>query len=250
MNVVDVLRGHHHLVSGQDAPPVLLMAGATGALGNAVLQRLTGSPRYPSVDVLAREAIRPGLRSVRIAVREGERIADWPLLSADTGIVLFDPPRLHYQRERALWTPKPEQLPDLATWMQRCGVKTMAIVLPHDQGRLPRALQQGLANLDEQAVAALGFDRLLIVRSAVKPAAPAARNLWQRLANLVLSGLAYMLPHSQSPVRASKVAELVDLALREMPPGIHIAPAELVWRCSQSAVPTVVQAWLKPQSPG
>lgn len=248
MNVLDALRGHHQ--HSQDAaPPVLLMAGATGALGNAVLQRLAGSPRHPVMQVLAREAMRPGLRSVKILVQAQEDIAAWPLLPADTGMVLFDPPRLYYGRERALWTPTPAQLPALAAWMRRCGVKTLAIVLPHDQGRLPIALQQGLANLDEQAVAALGFERLLIVRSAVKPKAPAAEGWLARLMQNVLSALSYMLPASQMPVRPAKVAELVDLALRDLPLGIHVAPAELVWRCSQAPIAPIVRAWLRGKQP-
>src|SRR5690606_5780524 len=97
--------------------------------------------------------------------------------AADTGLVLFEPPRLFFDRERALWTPRPEQLPALAQWMRRSGVRTLAVVLPHAQGRLPEALKRGLASLDEQAVAALGFERLLIVRSARKPEAGVAAGL-------------------------------------------------------------------------
>jgi hypothetical protein len=244
MDILHALRGHHQAPAGKTAKPVMLLAGATGTLGNAVLQRLAGSVRHPLVRVLAKESIKPALSSVEIAICVSETIANWPLCRADTAVVMFDPPRLHYQRERALWTPEPQQLPALAAWMQRCGVQTLAVVLPHDQGRLPLALQQGLANLDEQAVAALGFERLLIVRSAVKPATQKAISLLQRIADGVLSTLAYMVPSSQMTVRASKVAELVDMALRYLPPGIHIAPPELVWRCSQTQVEPLVREWL------
>ena len=37
--------------------------------------------------------------------------AAWPRTQADVGVVLFDPPRLFHDRERALWTPTPQQLP-------------------------------------------------------------------------------------------------------------------------------------------
>ena len=244
MDILHALRSHRQAPSGKAAQPVMLMAGATGSLGNAVLQRLAGSARHPLVRVLAKETIKPALASVEISMCASETITNWPLCHADTGVVMFDPPRLHYQRERALWTPTPEHLPELAAWMRRCGVQTLAVVLPHDQGRLPLALQQGLANLDEQAVAALGFERLLIVRSAVKPAPQKASGLLQRIANGVLSSLTYLVPNSQMPVRASKVAELVDVALRHLPPGIHIAPPELVWRCSQTPVLPLVKEWL------
>lgn len=249
MDILRALRGHRHGPSGKTAQPVMLMAGATGALGNAVLQRLAGSARHPLVRVLAKETIKPALASVEIAVRSGQQIIDWPLCQADLGVVVFDPPRLHYQRERALWTPTPAQLPELAAWMRRCGVQTLAVVLPHDQGRLPLVLQKGLANLDEQAVAALGFERLLIVRSAAKPAPQVVAGLLPRLARGVLSAFAYLVPSSQMPVRATKVAELVDMALRHLPPGIHIAPSELVWRCSQTQVAPLVREWLGASQP-
>lgn len=92
------------------AQPRLLLAGATGVLGNEVLRRLLGSGAYQQTQVLAREPITEGLRGVRARVVEGDDPAQWPPARADTGIVLFDPPRLFYQRERALWTPAPGQL--------------------------------------------------------------------------------------------------------------------------------------------
>ena len=92
-----------------------------------------------------------------------------PQLSADMAVVMFDPPRMFYGRERALWTPAPHQLAGLGAWIKRCGVHTMAVVLPHAQGTLPEALKRGLANLDEHALAALNLERLLIVRTAQKP---------------------------------------------------------------------------------
>ena len=154
MDVLQALRAQRHAPQRKSAQSATLIAGATGNLGNAVLQRLAGSLRHPLVRVIAKEPIQPALASVEMVVHTHDQINDWPLCQAHTGVVMFDPPRLHYQRERALWTPTPAQLPALAAWMQRCGVQTLAVVLPHDQGRLPLALQQGLVNLDEQAVAA------------------------------------------------------------------------------------------------
>src|SRR5687768_12947631 len=160
----------------QAAPrkPQLVIAGATGALGNEVLRRLVGLQQFESAEVLAREPITAGLRGVTTTPVPSDAPGGWEPFAADTGVILFDPPRLFHDRERALWTPRPEQLPDLARWMRRSGVTTLAVVLPHAQGQLPEALKRGLASLDEQAVAALGFERLLIVRSAQKPGPPAA----------------------------------------------------------------------------
>ncbi|HET6788532.1 MAG TPA: hypothetical protein VFH49_11255, partial [Aquabacterium sp.] len=46
------------------ARPSLVVAGATGALGNEVLRRLLGLQDYGMAQVLAREPITTGLRGV------------------------------------------------------------------------------------------------------------------------------------------------------------------------------------------
>jgi hypothetical protein len=226
------------------ADPRLLIAGATGVLGNEVLRRLVGSARFSRTQVLAREPITAGMRGVQTTVVPSDDPQQWPPAAADVGVVLFDPPRLFYDRERALWTPTPEQLVPLARWLRASGVRTLAIVLPHAPGRLPEALKRGLASLDEQAVASLGFDRLLILRSAQKPPAAREGNALARLAHWMLSIFKYMIPSSEQPVRAVKVAELLALALRIAPPGIHVAAPDLVWQASQGKLPEVARRWL------
>jgi hypothetical protein len=226
--------------------PRLVIAGATGMLGNEVLRRLVGLQRFESTQVLAREPITPALRGVATTLVTSDSPADWPPTSAQIGVILFDPPRLFYQRERALWTPRPDQLPALAQWMRRSGITTIAIVLPHAQGRLPEALKRGLASLDEQAVAAVGFERLLLIRSAQKPAAATASGIASRIAHWMLSVGRFMVPSSEQPVRATKVAELLAVALQLAPPGIHVAPPELVWRAAQGDLREVAGQWLQP----
>jgi hypothetical protein len=227
-----------------DRKPRLLIAGATGVLGNEVLRRLAGASTYETTQVLAREPITEGLRNVRTSLVPGDDPARWPLASADVAVVLFDPPRMFYQRERALWTPAPEQLVPLARWLRAGGVRTLAIVLPHDPGRLPEALKRGLANLDEQAVAALGFERLLLLRSARKPGEVRHANAGARLAHWMLGIFKYMVPSSEQPVRATRVAELLAVALRTAPPGIHVAAPELVWQAAQQDASAVARGWL------
>ena len=227
----------------------LLVAGATGALGAELLRRLAGSHRHAHTRVLAREPIRDGVRGVEACLtppRTSTPIGQWPLTSAHTAIIAFDPPRLYHDRERALWVPEPADLPELARWLRACGVQTLAIVLPHDQGRLPEALKRGLASLDEQAVVAHGFERVILVRSARKPADAKLANPFERVAAWMLSIVRFMVPSSEQPVRASKVAELVDIALRIAPPGVHVAAPELVWQAAQGDMHAVARAWLQP----
>ena len=224
--------------------PRLLIAGATGALGNEVLRQLAGSHAFGGTQVLAKEPIRTGLRGVLPTLVAGDSPSAWPCAQADTAVVMFDPPRLFYDRERALWTPLPAQLPELAAWLKASGVTPLAIVLPHARGRLPEALKRGLASLDEQAVAALHFQRLVILRSPQQPADAHAAGLLEKAAAFMLSAFKYMVPSSEQPVRSSKVAELLRVALELAPPGIHIAAPETVWLASQGNLREAAARWL------
>lgn len=235
------------------AAPGLVVAGATGVLGAEVLRRLAGSGRFSHTSVMAREPMTTGLSGVSIMLARDAPFEDWPAgYGAQVGVVMFEPPRLYYDRERALWTPTPDQLPALATWLRRCGVQTLVVVIPHAQGRLPDALKRGLATLDEHDVAAAGFERVLFVRSAQKAQSPGASGFFRKTAALMLSTLSYMVPATEQPVRPSKIAEFIEAALRILPAGTHVASPELLWQAAQSggktlngeSIHSVVQAWL------
>lgn len=221
----------------------LLIAGATGALGQELLHRLAGSHRHAHVRVLVSEPMHDGLPGVESCLCPPLPIAQWPPTSAQAAIVAFDAPRLYHGRERALWAPAPAQLGELARWLQAQGVRTLAVVQPHDQGSLPEALKHGLATMDEHALAALDFDCVLILRTARKPAA-LKLGLLERLAVWMLSVTRFMVPSTERPVRGVKVAELLDVALQIAPPGVHVAAPEVVWAASQGHTRAVAERWL------
>ena len=224
--------------------PRLIVAGATGVLGAEVLRRLAGSGRLAHTEVLAKEPMATSLAQVSI-LEVTDNLQAWQSANAQVGVVMFEPPRLYYERERALWTPAPEQLLLLARWLRRCGVHTLVVVVPHAQGRLPDAVKSGLANLDEQALAAVGFERLLLVRSAQKMSATAAPGVFNKVAAWMLSTLSYMIPATEQPVRPSKLAEFIDLAMHLLPVGTHVASPELLWRSADHGdTQLVVKAWL------
>lgn len=228
-------------------PQTLLIAGATGALGSELVRRLAGTHRYAHTRVLAGEPMHDGLRGVEsVTVPAAEPVAAWPAMPharADVAVVAFDPPRLYHGRERALWAPPPSQLGALARWLQAQGVRTLAVVQPHDAGSLPEALKHSLATIDEHALAALDFDCVLILRTARKPAA-LKLGLLEGLAAWMLSVTRFMVPSTERPVRAAKVAELVEVALQIAPPGVHVAAPEVVWAASQGHTRAVAERWL------
>lgn len=226
----------------------VLVAGATGATGEAVLARLAASPRIGHIGLLLRQPVTVALRHVQGVVVSPDGPAGWPPQAADEGVVMFDPPRLFHGREKALWHVEPGQLPGIAAWMKASGVRRLLIVMPHAQGRLPEAVKHGLASMDEQAVTALGFDTVLIVRSAQPPGRVSGRSAPQRLAAAMLGVLHHLVPAREKPVRVQRVAEFAEAALALAPEGIHIAAPALVWDAAQGDTRARVARWLQPDA--
>ena len=233
--------------------PRLLIAGAGGVLGAEVAHRLIGSGRFSQVQVLLHAPMQVALRGVTSVLVPAALQHDppppgkpepaaWPPASADVAVVMFEPPRIYHQRERAFWTPTPARLASLAVWLRASGVRDLLVLVPHDTGRLPQALQRGLANLDEAAVAALGFERLLILRAARPAPARAGAGLLARLAGWMLGVAQYMVPKSQLPLRAVQLAPIVDAALALAPPGIHVLGPEVLHAAAQGKADAALRA--------
>ena len=223
--------------------PVMTVAGAAGTLGNEVLHRLAAVPRNSRVQVLVNAPMLAGLRGVHPLEVPAGSPDEWPPVAADEAVVLFEPPRSINGRERVLWTPEPAQLLPLARWLRRCGVQTLAVVFPHEQGRLPDALRRGLANLDEHALTTLGFARLLIVRSARLPTGlPPAASAPEKLANSMLSIFKYMVPAGDKPLMPARLSEVIEAALAVAPPGVHVIAPELLWDAARGDARAVLAA--------
>jgi hypothetical protein len=221
-----------------------VLVGAAGPLGSAVLEQCLSA--FARVRVVVDAPIAPAMRGFealpRAALDEGA-----PLL-ADTAFIVFDRERFAHGREDAFHRPQPQSLLALAQALHRGGVRRLLVVLPHKPALLPDALKRGLASLDEQAVASLGFEHLVIVRSAQRPGAQRADSWPQRVADAVLAQLHWMVPQREQPVRAAKVAAfVVQLArhLRHARAGARVVPPELLWHAAQERDPAALASrWL------
>lgn len=242
----EALRAGSSKPVGATARPAVIVAGGGGALGAEVVEQLLASRAFATVRVLAVQpfsATAQGLEAVPLASLEATHGAAAPL-----AIVVFDRARHANGRDAAFWRPQPHELPALAARWHRQGVQQLIVVMPHRAASLPDALKAGLANLDEQAVAALGFVHVVFVRSAQPPSDERAGAGLQRLADLVLAQLRLMTPQPQQPVRAKKVAQLVVALARALPsssPGTRVMAPEVVWHAAQGTDPRpLVTAWL------
>ncbi|TMH35138.1 MAG: hypothetical protein E6H58_04780, partial [Betaproteobacteria bacterium] len=233
----DALRaGHASPRPPRVAGRQVLVAGGGGALGAAVLEQLLASREFAQVTVLVTRPLNTALLGLRPLLWDAQAIASRG--DEDTALIVFDRARHANRREQAYLRPDPAQLPALAAALRERGVRRLVVVLPHASASLPDALKHGLANLDEQAVASLGFEQLLFMRSAQARDSRRPDHPLQRVAQWMLSQLQLMVPQRDKPVRALKVAQFaVALAarLQHAPPGTRVVPPELVWDAAQAA---------------
>jgi hypothetical protein len=229
--------------------PTALVVGAGGSLGSATLEHLLGCGRFAHVKVLVSQGFKGSIRGLEPMLAPSFDDLTLPARAlASIAVVVFDRERHANGREDAFVRADPPALPSLARWLRRQGVNDLVVVMPHSPAGLPQALKVGLANLDEQAVASLGFDHVVFVRTAQQPAATRAGAWLQRLADGLLMQLRLMIPAAHQPVRVQKVAQLVAELTAQLPgspAGARVAPPELMWQAAQTDdAATLVAAWL------
>ena len=233
----DALRaGHASPRPPRVAGRQVLVAGGGGALGAAVLEQLLASREFAQVTVLVTRPLNTALLGLRPLLWDADAMTAHG--DEDTALIVFDRARHANRREQAYLRPDPAQLPALAAALRERGVRRLVVVLPHASASLPDALKHGLANLDEQAVASLGFEQLLFMRSAQARDASRSDHPLQRVAQWMLSQLQLMVPQRDAPVRVMKVTQFAAaLAARlpQAPPGTRVVPPELVWDAAQAA---------------
>jgi hypothetical protein len=232
------------LAARRERPANWLVAGATGALGADMLKvceshrSRAGGGNVFQVQVLTTERFNAAVGATQMRLAPSGPCSQWQPEpnSVDVLLVLFDPPRLYYQRERALWAPQPSDVPMLARWAVASGAHSIMLVQPHEQGRMPMALRAGLASLDEQAVAATGVQRLIVLRSARARERARSASFGARMAAHWWSVFGLMVPAQWQAPRSAGVAAFALACLRHAPPGVHVAAPEQVWAAAQPVV--------------
>jgi hypothetical protein len=225
----------------------VLVLGGGGVLGSAVLEALLARRHFEAVGVAVNEDLRPALRGLQVVA---DNAAARSAFAADTALIVYDRERHANGRDNAFQRPLPQDLVVQAQALLQAGTTRLIVVVPHAPALLPQALKHGLANLDEGAVAALGFSQLVFMRMAQAGGAPgrAGRSLLHGLAAWMLSQLRWMVPQREQPVRAdtvARVAAALALALPAAPPGTRVLPPELLWRAAQQAqADRLVTGWL------
>lgn len=236
--LLQALRGARH-----DAAPAadalaprqaVMVLGAGGALGSAVLAEALVAGRFQRVAALVAAPLASTLRGLVPVTRAQLLAGQGPVV--DTAVIVFDRERRSNGRDDAFELPQPDELLPLARALHAQGTRRLVVLTPHAPAQLPQALAVGLATLDEAALAALGFEHLVLLRAARPAGGDALARGLQRLAQLWLAQLRWMVPTRQQPLRPASLARCVAelaMALPASPPGTRVIAPETLWQWVQ-----------------
>lgn len=238
------LAGARHETPAPLAPlQRVLVVGAGGTLGSALLAETLVAGRFQRVGAWVRGALASSMRGF-----DALPSLDDARAAADVAFVVFERQRHSNGRDDAFVQPDPADLPALARTLHARGVRRLVVVVPHAPALLPQALKAGFANEAEREVAGIGFEHLVFLRAAQGLPREAGGHRLQRFAGWWLSQLNWMVPSSEQPVRAVTVAALVVQLARLLPaaaPGTRVLPPEVLWQAAQAEAPeAVLAAWL------
>jgi hypothetical protein len=234
------LRGATHRPPAASPVPrgpaaALLVVGGGGTLGAALLAEALSSGGYAHVQALVAEPLASALRGFEPLALAALHAEPPPQL-AHNAVIVFERSLAGNRRDEAFVQPQVDELAGLAVALHRGGVRRLVVVLPHAPALLPDALRHGLATLDEGAVARLGFEQLVFVRTPQPGGTLAGGSLLQRLARTWLAQLRLMVPQHEQPLRAVVLARCVVQLLRLLPAaaaGTRVLAPELLWQATR-----------------
>lgn len=247
----EALRGALHPTAASPSPGPALVLGAGGWLGAAVLsQVLAGGYRRVGAWVQRPMAsTHRGLVGVTQAELTAPSDAQREAWAGATAFVVLERPGLVGARDAAFAAPAVAELPALAGQLRALGATRLFVVVPHAANTLPEALRHGFANADEQALAGLGFEQVVLVRSSRDAASlPPGTPWWDRVAAAWWAQLRWIIPDAERPLRSVALARVVVAAarlLRQAPPGVRVLPQGLASRAAQApeGVDAVLRGW-------
>lgn len=232
-----------------------LVLGAGGWLGAALLTQVLAAGHtqvgaWVDGEARWRGSTHRGLLAVPATTWEAPTEAAQRAWAGSTAYVVLERAGLTGPRDAVFPSPTAESLPALAAALLRLGVSHLVLVVPHGSNALPAALAHGFADRQEQALGALPFALLLLVRAS-QPAAdlPAGTGWVDRLAALWWAQLRWMVPSNEVPLRSVALARVVVNAVQLLHTvqarGVRVLPQPLASRAAhaQGAWAAVLQSW-------
>ncbi|MFO0459452.1 MAG: hypothetical protein ACK50I_09615 [Burkholderiales bacterium] len=203
----------------------LLVAGAVGRLGEALLNEALARGGYDEVVALADgdATMSLGVRGLALALLD--RL---PPLEDVCIAQTLDPDapgaRSFHGRDAPFALVDPAAMPRIAQAAAGAGAHRLVLVHPLPAWQQMSALHLGLAGEAELGMANLPFDGVTVMRP-VAPSASAGGGLVQRIVGVYLSLQMLMLPKSVPTLTSAQVARVAVDLLRDGEPGLRVLGA-------------------------
>lgn len=232
-------------------PGPALVLGAGGWLGAALLTQvlLAGHTRVGAWVHRSMASTHRGLLSVTPDTLQAPTPGDAARWQGATAYLVLERPGLVGARDAVFLAPDASDLQPVAQRLRTLGATRLVVVVPHAAASLPAALRHGFAHPDEQALASMGFDQVLLVRTSRDAvAAPPGAPWWERLAALWWAQLRWMVPSDERPLRSVALARVVVAAarcLRLAGAGVWVLPQDVASRAAHApeGADAVLRAW-------
>jgi uncharacterized protein YbjT (DUF2867 family) len=213
----------------------VLVAGGTGLVGRALLAQLVADPRCRSVTALVRKAAqRQGLpRGVTAQVVDFTALgnpgapalpaADWAFCCLGTTIKTAG-------SQAAFRAADFDAVLAFARAAQAAGVSRIGVVSAMGASTGSRVFYNRVKGEAEQALAALGFQQLVLARPSLllgdRTALGQASRPGERVAQALMPVLGWLLPRKLRPISASAVATALRVALADAAPGSTVLESD------------------------
>lgn len=207
------------------AQRIALVAGATGRLGEALLNEVLARGEYARVLALAEAPMSLGVRRLELATLEAlDRVDDVFIAPGDD----HEPSARSYYGRDAPFTLVDDALSvRIARRAAQAGACRLLLVSPTAAWQQISRLNHGLTSDAEREIAALPIERIVVLRPT-RNARSGGGTLVQRFVHAYLSVQLLMLPRSVPFVTSAHLSRVAVAAIDGAAPGISVIGAERI----------------------
>lgn len=203
----------------------VLLAGATGLVGRECLRLLLGDPAITHIEVAARRALSPDVRSPKLSTHiiDFDHLNEYDELFGVDAIICALGTTIRQAGSRTRFRTVDLEYPlDFARLGRRRGCAHFIVVSALGANPRSRIFYNRVKGELEDGLRALGYPCLTIVRPSLLLGPRAEHRLGEEVAKRVTRWLGPLVPRPFKPVEAHAVAVTLVRAAKEPCSGVHI----------------------------
>jgi uncharacterized protein YbjT (DUF2867 family) len=207
------------------SPARAVIAGATGLVGAACLRKLLGSAEFARVTAVARRPLGVADARLDVVVGDFDALATVPPVPARAGICALGTTIAKAGSQAAFRKVDHDAVVAFAQWLRQAGTTTFVLVSSVGAAPDARSFYLRVKGETESAVAALGFDRLVILRPSLLLGPRPERRLGESIAQSVVPVLNPLLVgplRIYQAMQGETVAAALVTAAAGSQPGRHV----------------------------